>query len=204
MAPFWTAKKPNSYIGWGKSTHLGYSLPLALGAKVAKPEKIVVNVMGDAAFGMSGTELATASRNKIATLTIVLNNSCLGGYDKHIPVASRRFGTRFLQGEYCQSRRSPGDLCGTDRFPPGNHSGNQAGHKSDAGGPAGALGNDHEGGDSAFQILVIARRLFGHHFSGVCLGVQLKDLRTDFDAKPAAYALALGSTRNSSHDRISS
>ena len=33
MAPFWTAKKPNSYIGWGKSTHLGYSLPLALGPK---------------------------------------------------------------------------------------------------------------------------------------------------------------------------
>ena len=108
MAPFWTAKKPNSYIGWGKSTHLGYSLPLALGAKVAKPEKIVVNVMGDAAFGMSGTELATASRNRIATLTIVLNNSCLGGYDKHIPVASRRFGTRFLQGEYSKAAEALG------------------------------------------------------------------------------------------------
>jgi acetolactate synthase-1/2/3 large subunit len=108
MAPFWTAKKPNSYIGWGKSTHLGYSLPLALGAKVARPEKIVVNVMGDAAFGMSGTELATASRNKIATLTIVLNNSCLGGYDKHIPVASRRFGTRFLQGEYAKAAEALG------------------------------------------------------------------------------------------------
>jgi len=108
MAPFWTAKKPNSYIGWGKSTHLGYSLPLALGAKVARPEKIVVNVMGDAAFGMSGTELATASRNKIATLTIVLNNSCLGGYDKHIPVASRRFGMRFLQGEYSKAAEALG------------------------------------------------------------------------------------------------
>ena len=117
MAPFWTAKKPNSYIGWGKSTHLGYSLPLALGAKVARPEKIVVNVMGDAAFGMSGTELATASRNKIATLTIVLNNSCLGGYDKHIPVASRRFGTRFLQGEYAKAAEALGTYAERIEFP---------------------------------------------------------------------------------------
>jgi len=77
-APFWRALVPNSYIGWGKSTHLGYSLPLALGAKVAKPEKTVINIMGDAAFGMSGLEIATAARHQIGTLTIVLNNSCLG------------------------------------------------------------------------------------------------------------------------------
>ena len=42
-----------SFIGWGKSTHLGCSLPLALQAKVVRPEKIVVKVMGDAAFGAS-------------------------------------------------------------------------------------------------------------------------------------------------------
>jgi acetolactate synthase-1/2/3 large subunit len=100
MAPFWSALVPNSYIGWGKSTHLGYSLPLALGAKVAKPEKTVLNIMGDAAFGMSGLEIATAARNQIGTLTILLNNSCLGGYDKHIPVASRLYKTRFIQGDY--------------------------------------------------------------------------------------------------------
>jgi thiamine pyrophosphate-dependent acetolactate synthase large subunit-like protein len=102
MAPFWTAPVPNSYIGWGKSTHLGYSLPLVLGAKLARPEKTVLNIMGDAAFGMSGLEIATAARNKIGTLTIVLNNSCLGGYDKHIPAASRLYGTRFIWGDYCK------------------------------------------------------------------------------------------------------
>lgn len=100
MSPFWNAVVPNSYIGWGKSTHLGYSLPLALGAKVAKPEKTVLNIMGDAAFGMSGLEIATAVRNQIGTLTIVLNNSCLGGYDKHIPVASQLYKTRFIWGNY--------------------------------------------------------------------------------------------------------
>jgi acetolactate synthase-1/2/3 large subunit len=99
-APFWNALVPNSYIGWGKSTHLGYSLPLALGAKVAKPGKTVLNIMGDAAFGMSGMEIATAARNQIGILTIVLNNSCLGGYDKHIPIASRKYKTRFIQGDY--------------------------------------------------------------------------------------------------------
>jgi len=100
MSPFWNAVVPNSYVGWGKSTHLGYSLPLALGAKVAKPEKTVLNIMGDAAFGMSGLEIATAVRNQIGTLTIVLNNSCLGGYDKHIPIATQLYKTRFIWGNY--------------------------------------------------------------------------------------------------------
>ncbi len=101
-APFWPAILPNSYIGWGKSTHLGYGLPLAMGAKVARPEKTVINIMGDAAFGMSGMEINTASRNNVGTLTILLNNSCLGGYDKHIPNATRLYGTRFLCGEYAK------------------------------------------------------------------------------------------------------
>jgi thiamine pyrophosphate-dependent acetolactate synthase large subunit-like protein len=103
ISPFWPALEPNSFMGYGKSTHLGYSLPLALGAKVARPEKTVVNFMGDAAFGMSGMEIANAARNKIGTITILLNNSCLGGYDKHIPNASRIYGTRFIPGvEYAR------------------------------------------------------------------------------------------------------
>ena len=102
MSPFWMALMPNSYIGWGKSTHLGYGLPLALGAKVAKPEKTVVNVMGDAAFGMSGLDIETAARNKIGTLTVLMNNSRLGGYDKYLPIATKKYGTRFLTGDYAK------------------------------------------------------------------------------------------------------
>ncbi len=100
VSPFWRALVPNSYIGWGKSTHLGYGLPLALGAKVARPDKTVINIMGDAAFGMSGLEIETAARNHIGTLTILMNNSCLGGYEKHIPAATKLYGTRFLTGNY--------------------------------------------------------------------------------------------------------
>ncbi|MGE5618288.1 MAG: thiamine pyrophosphate-requiring protein [Sphingomonadaceae bacterium] len=102
MSPFWRAVQPNGYIGWGKSTHLGYSLALAMGAKVALPEKTVVNVMGDAAFGQGGMDLETAVRNRIGTLTVLMNNSCLGGYDKHLPNATRLYGTRYLTGDYCK------------------------------------------------------------------------------------------------------
>jgi acetolactate synthase-1/2/3 large subunit len=102
MSPFWTARTPNSYIGWGRSTHLGYSLPLALGAKLARPEATVVHVLGDAAFGQCAMDLEAGVRNKIGILTVLLNNSCLGGYDKHIPIASKLYGTRFLSGNYAK------------------------------------------------------------------------------------------------------
>lgn len=100
MSPFWIAREPNSYIGWGRSTHLGYSLPLALGAKVARPEATVAHVLGDAAFGQCGMDIETAVRNRIGIVTILMNNSCLGGYDKHLPNATRLYGTRFLSGSY--------------------------------------------------------------------------------------------------------
>jgi acetolactate synthase-1/2/3 large subunit len=100
MTPFWTAAAPNSYIGWGRSTHLGYSLPLALGAKVARPEATVLHVLGDAAFGQCAMDLETAARNTIGTVTVLLNNSCLGGYDKYLKIATERYGTRFLSGRY--------------------------------------------------------------------------------------------------------
>lgn len=100
MSPFWPALEPNSYIGWGKSTHLGYGLPLAMGAKLARPDKTVFNLMGDAAFGMSGLDIETAARNNIGIVTILMNNSRLGGYDKHLPRATQRYGTRFITGDY--------------------------------------------------------------------------------------------------------
>ncbi len=100
MVPFWKALEPNSYIGWGKSTHLGYGIPLILGAKVAKPEKTVLNIMGDLAFGMSGLEIETAARNHLGTLTIIFNNGLMGDYEKHLPNATRLYGARYISGDY--------------------------------------------------------------------------------------------------------
>ncbi|MCH7706581.1 MAG: hypothetical protein IIB33_06000, partial [Chloroflexi bacterium] len=62
MMPFFTATVPHSYIGWGKSTHLGYGIPLMIGAKMANPDKFCLNFMGDAAFGMSGLDIETSVR----------------------------------------------------------------------------------------------------------------------------------------------
>jgi len=54
---------PLTYLGWGKTTQLGYGLGLAMGAKLAEPRKLSVNVMGDAAIGFTGMDFETAVRN---------------------------------------------------------------------------------------------------------------------------------------------
>ena len=100
--PFYEAVTPHGYIGWGKSTQLGYGLGLIMGAKMAAPEKLAVNIMGDAAFGMAGMDFETAARERIPILTIMFNNSALGGYEKHMPVATERFRTKFLSGDYAK------------------------------------------------------------------------------------------------------
>lgn len=100
LVPFWKPVKPRGYLGWGKSTQLGYGLGLALGAKLAAPEKQVINIMGDAAFGMAGLDLETAARNEIPILTVVLNNGVMTHYDSYMPYASDRFGSNELGGQY--------------------------------------------------------------------------------------------------------
>jgi acetolactate synthase I/II/III large subunit len=100
LLPFYEALAPRGYLGWGKSTQLGYGYGLALGAKLAAPKKLVVNVMGDAAFGMVGMDVETAVRERIGVLTILLNNSAMGGYERAMPIASERYGVSRLTGDY--------------------------------------------------------------------------------------------------------
>jgi acetolactate synthase I/II/III large subunit len=100
LAPFFEPLTPSGYVGWGHSTQLGYSLGLAIGMKLARPESDVVNVMGDAGFGMVGTDLETASRCGVGILTIVLKNSVMAGYEAYLPIASERYGAKSLGGEY--------------------------------------------------------------------------------------------------------
>ncbi len=100
LVPIYQATSPRGYIGWGHSTQLGFSLGCAMGAKLACPDKLVVNFMGDAAFGMVGMDLETAVREKIPIMTVLLNNQAMGNYEKNIPVASERFGTKYLSGDY--------------------------------------------------------------------------------------------------------
>ena len=97
------ATSPRGYIGWGKSTQLGTGLGIALGAKLASPEKTVVNVMGDLAFGTVGMEVETAVRERLPIMTVILNNSVMGGYSDHnMPYAAEHFGTHRLSGNYAK------------------------------------------------------------------------------------------------------
>jgi acetolactate synthase-1/2/3 large subunit len=102
MLTFFETLEPRGYLGWGKSTQLGTGLGMALGAKLAAPEKLVVNVMGDLAFGTAGLEIETAVRERLPIMTVLLNNSRLGGYDHHMPIASERYGSNKLTGRYAE------------------------------------------------------------------------------------------------------
>ena len=100
IVPFYTATTPHSYVGWGKSTHLGFSIPLMIGAKMAMPERFCINLMGDGAFGMSGLDIETSSRAGIPITTIVLNNGIMATYPGGFPTAREQFGVSHMQGNY--------------------------------------------------------------------------------------------------------
>jgi uncharacterized protein len=100
MAPFYESLTPLGYVGWGHSTQLGYSLGLAIGMKLAQPDRPVINVMGDAAVGMVGMDIETAVRTGTGIVTVVLNNGVMTGYEAHMPLASVRHGAKELGGDY--------------------------------------------------------------------------------------------------------
>jgi len=102
MMPFYRSGGPRSYLGWGKSHQLGTGLGLIIGAKLASPEKLCVNFMGDAAFGMTGLDFETAVRSDLPILTIVLNNSTMAVETRSMELSHRLYGTRDLGGNYCQ------------------------------------------------------------------------------------------------------
>jgi acetolactate synthase-1/2/3 large subunit len=100
LAPFWESLTPRSFLGWGKSTQLGSSLGFAMGAKLAVPDKLVIHFLGDTALGMCGMDLETAVRERIPILTVLVNNGCMGGYERHIPIAGEKYRSRYLSGDY--------------------------------------------------------------------------------------------------------
>ena len=107
IVPFHNATAPHSFIGWGKTTHLGFGIPLMIGAKMAEPDKFCLNLMGDGAFGMSGTDIETAARSKAAITTVLLNNSAMATYSGPTQgaigaEARERYGVSSMQGDYAK------------------------------------------------------------------------------------------------------
>ena len=108
ILPFYQSKRPRGYLGWGKSHQLGTGLGLNIGAKIAAPEKFCVNLMGDAAFGMTGLDFETAARSGVPILTIVLNNSTMAIETRHMGLSHARHRTRDLGGNYANLAKDLG------------------------------------------------------------------------------------------------
>jgi acetolactate synthase-1/2/3 large subunit len=108
LSPFWQAETPLSYIGWGKTTQLGYGLGLAMGAKLAQPDKLCINVWGDAAIGFTGMDFETAVRERIPILSILLNNFSMAIELKVMPVSTEKYRSTDISGDYAAMARAFG------------------------------------------------------------------------------------------------
>ncbi len=108
IMPFYRSNGPRTYLGWGKSHGLGTGLGLVIGAKMAKPEKVCVNFMGDAAFGMTGLDFETAVRSNLPIITVVLNNSTMAVETDAMQASHALYNTRDLGGNYADMGRAMG------------------------------------------------------------------------------------------------
>ena len=106
--PFWESITPLSYIGWGKTTQLGYGLGLAMGAKLAEPDKLCINVWGDAAIGFTGMDFETAARERIPILSILFNNFSMAIEIPIMPVSQEKYGAIEISGHYADMAKAFG------------------------------------------------------------------------------------------------
>jgi acetolactate synthase-1/2/3 large subunit len=100
LIPFWESERPLSYLGWGKTTQLGYGLPLAMGAKLARPDCLCINVWGDAAIGFTGMDFETAVRERIPILSILFNNFSMAMELPIMPVSTAKYRATDIGGNY--------------------------------------------------------------------------------------------------------
>jgi acetolactate synthase-1/2/3 large subunit len=108
LSPFWKTVAPLTYIGWGKTTQLGYGLGLAMGAKLAHPEKLCINVWGDAAIGMTGMDFETAVRERIPILSILLNNFSMAMELPVMKTATEKYRSTDISGNYADMAKAFG------------------------------------------------------------------------------------------------
>jgi acetolactate synthase-1/2/3 large subunit len=108
LSPFWETTAPLTYIGWGKTTQLGYGLGLAMGAKLAEPDKLCINLWGDAAIGFTGMDFETAVRERIPILSVLLNNFSMAIELKVMKVATEKYRSTDISGNYADMARAFG------------------------------------------------------------------------------------------------
>jgi thiamine pyrophosphate-dependent acetolactate synthase large subunit-like protein len=108
LSPFWTPTEPLSYIGWGKTTQLGYGLGLAMGAKLVHPDKLCINVWGDAAIGFTGMDFETTVRERIPIMSVLMNNFSMAIELKVMPISTQKFRATDISGDYAAMARAFG------------------------------------------------------------------------------------------------
>ena len=112
-AQFIKHKNPRCFITSGGLGTMGFGLPAAMGAAVACPDKVVVNISGDGGIQMNIQELATCSINNIPVKTVVINNHYLG--------MVRQWQDLFWDGKYSQTCLKQDPNCPQDcKGPSGN------------------------------------------------------------------------------------
>ena len=94
-AQYYHYHKPNTFISSGGLGTMGYGFPAAIGAQMAHPDKLVIDIAGDGSIQMNIQELATAVCNKLPVKIIILNNSYLG--------MVRQWQELFYQKNYCET-----------------------------------------------------------------------------------------------------
>ncbi|KAA9155972.1 acetolactate synthase large subunit [Microbacterium lushaniae] len=99
-AQFIKYERPNSWVNSGGAGTMGYSVPAAMGAKVAEPDRVVWAIDGDGCFQMTNQELATCVINKIPIKVAIINNSSLG--------MVRQWQTLFYDGRYSHTDLNTG------------------------------------------------------------------------------------------------
>ncbi len=108
LSPFWESRTPLSYIGWGKTTQLGTGLGYAMGAKLARPDQLCINVWGDAAIGFTGMDFETAVRERIPILSILLNNFSMAIELPIMQAATEKYRSTDISGNYADMAKAFG------------------------------------------------------------------------------------------------
>jgi len=98
-AQYFKYSKPRTFLTSGGLGTMGYGLPAAMGAKVGKPDKTVINIAGDGSFQMNSQELATLVQNDIPVVSVILNNGYLGMVRQWQELFyDRRYSYTFIKG----------------------------------------------------------------------------------------------------------
>ena len=99
--PFWPVYQARTFITSSYSGNLGYAYPVALGAKVARPEKAVVSVSGDGGFMYNAQEIATAVQHKINVVAVVFNDEAYGNVARDLDESwGGQFGAALVNPDF--------------------------------------------------------------------------------------------------------